>query len=268
MFYNLYLHPLAKIPGPCTWSASRIPFIRALTKGTIVHDIEKPHRKYGPILRIAPNEITFSKAEAWTDIFTIRRGDQQFPKDPIWWRRQPGQPGQPESLLSVPTSEGHARMWKLLSPGFSERALKAQKPVVQKYVTLFIERLRDQAMVPGAAEGKGAIVDFVPWLNFTTFDIFGGLGFGESFDCLQNSRCHPWIALLFGSVKAASFIIATRFYPMINSLLMRCIPKSMLEKPRSHSSQIAEKVQRRLNWEVERPDSLSYCCLGHLCIRS
>ena len=213
------------------------------------------HRKYGPVLRIAPNEITFAKAEAWADIFLPRSGHFPFPKDPVWWGKQPGMP---HSLLSIPTSEGHARMRKLLSPGFTERALKLQEPVIQKYVALLIERLRERARVPEAAGGKGAVLDIVPWLNFTTFDIFGDLGFGESFDCLQHSRYHPWIALLFNSVKAASFVISARFYPPIDFLLMKAIPKKLREMQRCHYNQIVEKVQRRLNWEVERPDLMAH----------
>ncbi|TAQ86122.1 hypothetical protein B7494_g5556 [Chlorociboria aeruginascens] len=248
--YNLYLHPLSHFPGPRTWAASRLPFICSLIAGTIVHDIEKLHQKYGPILRIAPSEVTFASAEAWTDIFADRPGHLPFPKDPVWWAKQPGNP---ESLLSAP-SEAHARMRKLLSYGFTARAVRAQEPMIQKYVGMLIERLTEQV------EGKaaGAVIDIVPWFNFTTFDIFGDLGFGESFDCLQNSHYHPWITLLFNSVKAASFVISARFYPPIEFMLMKCIPKSLRKMQRDHYRQICDKVDRRLNWELERPDLMSH----------
>ena len=88
-----------------------------------MQDIEELHRKYGPVLRIAPNEITFAKAEAWADIFSPRPGHWHFPKGQVWWVRLPGPP---DSIGTVPTIEGHARMRKLLAPGFTERALKTQ----------------------------------------------------------------------------------------------------------------------------------------------
>ena len=221
----------------------------------IVHDIEKLHRIYGPAVRVAPNEISFAKAEAWTDIFRPRPGHSYFPKDPVRWARQPGQP---DSLISAANPEDHARIRKLLSHGFTEHALKTQEPIVQKYVDLLIERLCERAAAPEAVNGNGAVLDIVPWLNYTTFDIFGDLGFGESFDCLQHSRYHPWIALLFNSVKAAAFVVAARFYPLIDFLLLRCIPKSIMKMQKDHYRQIVDKVQRRLNWEVERPDLMSY----------
>jgi hypothetical protein len=119
-----------------------------------------------------------------------------------------------------------------------------------------VERLEERANE--AALGKGVELDIAPWLNFTAFDIFGDLGFGESFNCLEHSQYHPWIALLFNSVKAASFVAAARFYPLVEWVLMRCIPPSLSKMQQDHYQQIVDKVDRRLNWEVERPDIMSY----------
>ena len=255
VIYNLYFSPLANFPGPRAWAASRIPFIRSLIRGTIVHDVEKIHRKYGAVARIAPNEISFANVDAWTDIFRGRPGHLQFPKDPIWWGRQPGQA---QSLISANDPEDHARMRKLLSHSFTEHALKAQEPILQKYIGLLVERLRERATALESEIAEQGLVDIVPWLNYTTFDIFGDLGFGESFDCLQHSRYHPWIKLVFNSVKASSFIISARFYPLIESLLRKCIPRSVIKVKEDHYNHIVEKVQRRINWEVERPDIMSH----------
>lgn len=164
----------------------------------------------------------------------------------------------PLSLLSAIDPEPHARIRKLLAPGFTPRALRAQEPILHRYVNLLVERLRECATSGGNVEAKGAEVDMTLWFNFTTFDVFGDLGFGESFDCLQNSRFHPWVALLFNSVKAASFVAAARFYPIVEYILMKCIPPSLKKMQRDHFQQIGDKVQRRLNYELERPDIMSH----------
>ena len=39
---------------------------------------------------------------------------------------------------------------------------------------------------------------------------------------------------------------------------MSCIPTSIKKMRQDHFDQIGDKVQRRLNWEVERPDLMSY----------
>ncbi|PQE23665.1 cytochrome P450 monooxygenase protein [Rutstroemia sp. NJR-2017a BVV2] len=238
------------VPGPPACSASRLPFAKALIAGTIVHDVEKIHRKYGPAVRIAPNEISFAHSQAWTDIFTVRPGHLPFPKDLVWWATQPGHL---ESLISAGLDD-HARMRKLLHHGFTPRALKMQEPILHRYVSLLVERLSERAM----ETPEGGALDIVPWFNYTSFDIFGDLGFGESFDCLQYSRYHLWIALLFNSVKASGFVITARFYPWVERLLMKLISKSLKEMHSDHFKQIKNKVNRRLNWELERPDLMSH----------
>ncbi|KAL4878977.1 cytochrome P450 [Aspergillus karnatakaensis] len=258
--YNLYFHPLSNIPGPRSWAASRLPFIYALVSGTIIHDIQALHERYGPIIRIAPNEVTFAHPDAYADIFQPRpeHGQQQFLKDPLWWARQPGHP---DSLLSVISPEKHAVMRRVLSKGFTARALREQEVFIQKYVNLLVAQLQDLVLESESKikrKGKSAQVNMTPWFNYTTFDIFGDLGFGEPFDCLQHSRYHSWIALLFDSVKAAGFVISTRYYPLLEFVLLRCVPASMRKVQRDHYQQIVDKVDRRLGWEVQRPDLMSH----------
>jgi cytochrome P450 len=253
VIYNLNFHPLSQIPGPSSWSCSRLPFVWALIRGTIVHDIERLHQKYGPVLRIAPNEVTFASKEAWNDIFQSRPNHQPFLKDPKWWSSQPGHPN---SIINAIDPEVHARIRRSLAPGFTLRALRHQESFIQRYVNLLVERIEQQT--DERKDGRWLELDISPWLNYTTFDIFGELGFGESFDCLQHSRYHPWIALLFNSVKAAGFIVATRFYPLVEFLLMKCIPPSLKQVQKDHYQQIVDKVDRRLNWEVQQPDIISH----------
>lgn len=181
---------------------------------------------------------------------------RQFLKDPVWWAAQSGQP---VHLISAINPETHARIRKVLAPAFTKKALRSQEKIVQQYTSLLVERLHEQAEKTG---NKGVELDIVPWLHYTTFDIFGDLGFGESFDCLQDSKYHPWIALLFNSVKAASFISATRFYPVIEFLLTKSIPPSLKKMQADHYQQIVDKVHRRMNWELERPDIMSHVIQG------
>lgn len=128
----------------------------------------------------------------------------------------------------------------IVEPWLYIEGVETQEPILQKYVGLLVSRLHDQTL----KEPRGAVLEIVPWLNYTTFDIFGDLGFGESFDCLQHSRYHPWISLLFNSVEAASFVVAARFYPWVEKLLMKCIPRSLKKIQRDHYQQIVDKVTR------------------------
>ncbi|KAH8678803.1 cytochrome P450 [Tricladium varicosporioides] len=256
LIYNVTFHPLARVPGPRTWAASRIPFIKSFVTGMLVHDIEKLHRKYGPVIRIAPNEVTFIDPEAWQDIFQGRPGHAPFQVDQTWWASPPGQS---ESLASAGTEEKHARMRRTLDKGFTQRALRLQEPMIQEYAARLIGRLQDQTL----DRAKGFQVDIVPWFNYFTFDLFGDLAFGESFNCLENSEYHPWVALIFNNVKALTWIISARFYPAINYILLKSIPPSIKKLQTDHFDLVVDKVQRRMNLEVSRPDLMEYVMKGN-----
>lgn len=194
--------------------------------------------------------MTFIQPEAWHDI--LDRKDRQFRKDPVWSKELPGIPNH---ILSEVDAKKHSKMRKLLAPGFTSGALKSQEPILHRYVNLLIERLNDLTI---PAKDHAIEVNIAPWLNFTTFDIFGDLGFGESFDCLQQSRYHKWIATVFESVKLAHFIAAVRYYPWLDSILMQAVPPSLKNKQLEHYGQIVAKVERRLNWELQRPDIMAH----------
>ena len=206
-------------------------------------------------MRIAPDEISFAKAEAWPEIFQTRPGHLPFPKNPVWWSAQPGQP---DSIISVRSTEDHSRIRRLLQHGFTERAVKEQEPILQGYVGMLIDRLRERATSTEVEQGGGAALDIVQWLNFTTFDIVGDLSFGESFNCLRDSKYHPWMALIFNHFRASTLVAAVRFYPMLDALLSKCLPKSVMKIQRDHYQLVVDKVQRRLNLDVERPDFMSH----------
>ncbi|KAJ5948821.1 cytochrome P450 [Penicillium verhagenii] len=235
IIYNVYFHPLAHLPGPRSWAATRLPFVWALLHGTIVHDVEALHRKYGTVVRTAPNEVSFASGDAWTAIYAngSRSQQRQFLKDPVWFKKPPGKP---DTLLSSINPAQHAHMRKKLAPAFTTRALRAQEPVLQKFTDLLVERLSEKVKnSTEAGNGSEAEVDIAPWFNFTTFDIFGDLG-----------------------VKTVSFVAATRYYPLVEYLLKKCIPASLSKKAEQHLQQIVAKIDRRLSWELQRPDIMSH----------
>jgi hypothetical protein len=74
VFYNLFFHPLRKFPGPLLWRASIIPSMNALARGKLAHAVAGLHEQYGHVVRIAPNEISFTEPHAWKDICGHRIG--------------------------------------------------------------------------------------------------------------------------------------------------------------------------------------------------
>ncbi|KAL9105820.1 MAG: hypothetical protein Q9227_009076 [Pyrenula ochraceoflavens] len=251
-FRNLYLHALSRFPGPRLWAVSRLPYVWNLAKGDLTQRTRELHERYGPIVRLAPNELSFIDGQAWHDIYGHHQGSPNFPKNPLWMA--PAENGI-HSILSASDAD-HSRYRRLLSHAFSERALVEQEYLLISYIDLLIDRLRERAFSPDAAA-----VDIVQWFNFTTFDIVGDLSLGESFSCLQGSSYHAWVSILFAQFKAAALFVALRFFGLDKPVKM-LIPKSLLKKRNDHVNMADERIHRRISLgpkaNAQRNDFMTY----------
>lgn len=199
----------------------------------------KIHEKYGPVIRLSPNELAFTSVAAWNDIYGHRNGRQDLNKDPIHVGSVDPMPG--VSSISMADHKTHARQRKALSHGFSKKALWEQEGIVQEFVDKLMSRFR------GFAE-RGETFDIVKWYNFITFDVIGDLSFGESFGCLERGDFHFWITLIFDAVKAGAMQQATRRVATAGSTtqtwLMKFIPSELTKRRADHLSYSREKVMR------------------------
>ncbi|KAK7398545.1 hypothetical protein QQX98_012093, partial [Neonectria punicea] len=241
--YNLFIHPLKRFPGPKSWAISRIPYTRSYLSGRGHKNFHKLHQKYGPVVRVAPDELSFTSAEAWKEIMGHRKdSSDQNAKDIVFSK------GFETTILGA-NREDHRRFRRILSSGFSAKAMQDQQPLMMKYVDLLLQRLHENC-----DDGKKAL-DLVSWYNFTTFDIIGDLAFGQSFGCLDNSNYHPWVSLIFQSIKAGSFMTSVRrlgrgFEVALNWL----IPRQRLQQREQHMQLVHEKVAQRMATNTDRPD--------------
>ncbi|KAF2246979.1 cytochrome P450 [Trematosphaeria pertusa] len=248
--YNIYFHPLSKYPGPKRWAATRLSYIFSLWSGWLHRDVRDLHTRYGDIVRIAPDELSFARPEAWQDIYTNQPGRQAFPKSAIW---HGAAKGRPPSVLNAIDIKLHSRFRRAMDPALNEKAVRMQEPIIQAHVRLFISKLDKLA----SSDSQGAIVDILRWISFVVFDEIGDLGFGEPFGCLESSEHHPWCSMIFTSLRAATYRVSLRYYPALNWLMSFAIPKSVVKKGMEHWQMSVDKINRRLNLEKDRPDIIS-----------
>src|SRR5258706_7414464 len=91
----------------------------------------------GPVVRVSPNELSFSNAEAWQDIYGHRNGHANFHKDPIHVGSVEAVPG--VTTLTMSDDENHARQRKGLSYAFSMKALLEQEELINSHVTKLMD---------------------------------------------------------------------------------------------------------------------------------
>ncbi|KAF2814564.1 benzoate 4-monooxygenase cytochrome P450 [Mytilinidion resinicola] len=243
--YNVYFHPLSSFPGPKFWAASSIPFSLSHMRGTFAFDIKNMHDKYGEVFRMGPNQVSFINGDAWKDVYAYRSDRPHFTKDKTnYFTPLNGV----ESIHSAKDDAVHSRHRRLLAHAFSEKALREQESLLKTYMDLLVIQLKKQS----------GPVDMVRWLNYTTFDLIGDLTFGEPFGCLHDSEYHPWVAIVFQSMRASAFVVAGRQYPALASMLVKLMPKSLSQKIQDHWDLSVNRLNRRLATKTDRPDFMTY----------
>ncbi|KAK0750225.1 cytochrome P450 [Schizothecium vesticola] len=221
---------------------TRLGYCHRLMRGTLPFDMLALHRRYGPVVRIAPDELAFQDPAAWRDIMGHRTGGE-FEKNQTFYR----------PVEDIPTDivnagrEEHGRLRRTMAHGFSERAMREQQGIIGGYVDMLIAALRREG------EGGGK-VDVAAWYNFVTFDVIGDLAFGESFGCLENGEYHPWVKAIFQVARTGTVFQTAAHYPILMRLLLALAPKKMMEERMEHMEMTKAKLRRRMEGGKERPD--------------
>lgn len=245
--YNVTLHPLAGYPGPLLHGGSYIPSAISRIRGRPIEKMHELHEKYGPVVRFTPNEITYISAQAWKDIYAHRKGQEQIPPNPSYGVREVSFFGSYGLVWEVNPHE-HARRRRLISEGFSDKSLREQEPIIRKYVDLLMQRMRENA---------GTVINLNAWFNYTTFDIIGDLTFGEPFDCLKNSRLHPWINFLFSQLHMMLYGQITAEMGVLGTLIEALAPQRLKDDVLKHAALTKDKVDRRRMRSTNRPDFMT-----------
>ncbi len=69
---RLFFGPFRNIPGPWLNRVSELPAALALLKGDQHIYYKSLHDKYGPVVRVSPDEISFISVEARQEIYGLR----------------------------------------------------------------------------------------------------------------------------------------------------------------------------------------------------
>ncbi|KAF2251956.1 pisatin demethylase [Trematosphaeria pertusa] len=239
--YRLYFHPLARFPGPLFARLTPIPVTWSLLRGRIPFYVKACHDKYGPVVRVSPNELCFDDESAWKDIYGSRPGHKNFHKDPIHVGSIAAVHG--ASTITMANDADHARQRRALSHAFSTKALLEQEYIVMNYVNIFAQKMQE------FARGDG-IVDVTDWFAYTTFDVIGDMALGEPFGCLHNEDFRFWVPLISESIKAGAIEQATRRMATTGSplqrFLIRCIPDRVRKTRQKHLDYSKEKILKRM----------------------
>lgn len=246
--YNVFFHPLHGFPGPKAAAATPLLFAWRLCNGRLTDWVISLHEKYGEVVRIHPNELSFVGDAAWQDIFRCRPELPRPVAGPIAF---------PNGVLPLPTivgTENHTRQKRILNHGFSDRALKEQEHILQKRSDASIDCLADQI----GKSNNSPDIDICNWYYCTTFDIISEFCFSEDFRSLEDAETHPWLAGVFEGMKMGKIMTAFDHFPPLGPLVARCARYAARDRLRRIFSWSQEKIDRRIAQKSERPDLLKF----------
>lgn len=243
----MFFHPLRSYPGPFLRKITYLPRWYDQWQGNEATAPLSLHLKYGPVLRISPNELSFIEAEAWNDIYGFRTGSKagklNNPKDPNFYTAAPG--GAEDIIVS--TDENHSRFRKAFSNGFSDRGLRGQEPLFREHRNKLVTALEKVAEA-------GQAVDIAEWYNFLTFDVMSDLTFAEPLGLLDKLEHSPYVNFLFDGARLNTVLKGLREYPTLNALVWWATPQSIKQMGLDYFDFSAKRVDLRLERGTTKPD--------------
>ncbi|KAI1419708.1 cytochrome P450 [Xylaria sp. FL1777] len=247
--YNLWFHPLAEFPGPFLGRASLLYRFLNTSKGKFHVAVTEAHRKYGPIVRVAPNELSFASVESWKAIYGHPLpGKQIAPKGPFYEVFAAG--FNSKCVGSERDAKKHSAMRKMLNPAFSQRGLLEQEEIISGVINKFVRIIGERAG-PGS-EG----INMTRWFEMNSFDILGEMAFGESFHSLDTGNLHFWAAIVLEHLYFITLIDNLRRIGWLAKIFGLLIPASLLTRNKN-SSFSRQQVEKRLAMQDSRNDFVS-----------
>ncbi|KAI0401910.1 putative cytochrome P450 [Xylaria palmicola] len=136
VFYRLYFSPLSRFPGPKLAAISKWYefYYDVIRRGQFTFQIQKMHRKYGPIVRINPFELHIEDSSYWDELYT---GHKEYER----YEWMSGRFGANTTTSSTVRSDLHALRRAPLNPMFSKRSITKFEPVIKQKVELLSKRI-------------------------------------------------------------------------------------------------------------------------------
>ena len=236
--YNLFWHPLSEYPGPRHFAATTLPYVYTSFRGHLAIKLHELHNEYGPVVRTAPNELSFIDPSAWATIYN-RKNRHQTP-----FRKNYDSFNETRSQirrsLYLANDEKHAQARKILSHAFSPESHRTQEPLLQRHVQEFMSKIDGERFT-----GSG-IVDLEKWYTWVAFDIVGDTSFGEPFNCVLEPSHREWPLMLSRARKVITGVSGLKnIAPSLS--LFRWLPQgSLLQRT------ILQSVVDRLNFDLDK----------------
>ncbi|KAK6207212.1 hypothetical protein LQW54_007413 [Pestalotiopsis sp. IQ-011] len=235
LVYNVYLHPLARFPGPKLAAMSDVWWGWASTSGRYPWIIEDALKKYGDVVRIAPNELVFLTPQAAKDIYLAQEKHLELFVQVGYDALDTGDGG----ISGEPNPERHYEVARKVAPAFSMKSFKAKEPVVHKHIDIFIQK-----MLEIGDRGKGA--ELRQWSDWLGLDLSMSMTYGADMGQMQHMKDSVFLK---STLKLNLFLTMsqiTRKFRILTLLMYLTIPPSIWSSLPKLMAMNSEDVKARI----------------------
>ncbi|XP_014550782.1 hypothetical protein COCVIDRAFT_42775 [Bipolaris victoriae FI3] len=120
----------------------------------------KLHKKYRPLIRIAPEEVSCADASV---IPLVYPSHSPLPKTDWYHIFTPKGLSENADLFSETNEEKHTKRRKIVSPAYQMSSVRRNEPAIDECITLFTKQVRELA-------AKKEVINLGEWINFYAHD--------------------------------------------------------------------------------------------------
>ncbi|KAK8861950.1 cytochrome P450 [Apiospora arundinis] len=175
--YNARFHPLSNYPGPRLAAVTDIWWAYIRATGRYPWKVEDALKRYGDIIRIAPNELIFITPKAAKDIYLSQDKNLEHFVQVGYDALDTGDGG----ISGETNPVRHREIAKKLSPAFSMRNLKAKEATILKHLDRFLDKMKDIGM-----GGKGA--ELQSWTDWLALDLSADMTYGRDMSQVRDMK--------------------------------------------------------------------------------
>lgn len=185
LFYALVASlrsPLRKIPGPVAAQFTRLWYFNRVRHGRFNIENTALHRKYGPLVRLAPDYVSIDDPSSIKGIYGIA---SKYPKSD-WYQSFKAPDPKLFTLFGDQDIKRHAESRRSLQHVYSMSSLVSYEPFVDHCADLLVQRLSEIASHSHSHSHSGRRpFDIANWLLAYANDVIACITFGSRFGFLD-----------------------------------------------------------------------------------
>ncbi|KAI0200766.1 cytochrome P450 [Astrocystis sublimbata] len=199
--YQCLLSPLAEFPGPFAAKLSKLWRANVAYGGQWHSRIVELHRRYGPVVRIGPNELSIGDPEVFLRIYRI---SGTFPKSACYAVLQGSRSF---DLAGERNEKVHAAQRRLVARPYSMESILRLEPQIDELVRSLLDKLDAVA-----ATSTSNVIDLGYWLQLFAFDAVGVVSFTKPYGFLSSGSDNGLFARLEQALSSSSWLMHAAWF--------------------------------------------------------